>query len=135
VARLKTMGIFDTIRKLRSSGRGRPARFELKYSPPSEEPVTVGFLEFAAGQWTFRYDDAYKGRRDLRPIEGFDDLNKEYRSSVLFPFFAIRVPNTDRDDVKEKLRQDHISDPTLTDLLRIFGRRVVSSPAFELVPS
>ena len=127
------MGIFDTIRRYRGS-RQRYTRFELRYAPPSDAPVTVGFLEFKSGSWTFAYDTAYKQRGDLRPIEGFDDLDRVYTSSVLFPFFAIRIPSPDRTDVKLKLQQDHISDPTLADLLRLFGRRVVSSPGFELVP-
>jgi HipA-like protein len=102
--------------------------------PPSGGNVTVGQLEFRDGTWTFRYDDQYRRRDDLRPIEGFDDREKVYRSSVLFPFFAVRIPDVDRSDVKRKLDEERVRDPELTDLLRIFGRRVLSSPGFELVP-
>jgi hypothetical protein len=33
-----------------------------------------------------------------------------------------------------RLAKDRVVDPEPADLLRIFGQRVVSSPAFELVP-
>jgi HipA-like protein len=92
-------------------------------------------LEFEAGTWTFRYDEEYKGRSDLRPIEGFDEVDKIYRSSLLFPFFAVRIPDVERADIKLTLERAHVRHPDAIDLLRIFGRRVVSSPAFELLPA
>jgi HipA-like protein len=97
--------------------------------------VTVGELDFDGSMWTFRYDDEYKRHDELRPIEGFDDVQKVYRSSVLFPFFAVRIPDIEREDIKRRLEKDRIRDPEPTDLLRIFGRRVVSSPGFELLPA
>jgi HipA-like protein len=102
--------------------------------PPDSEGITVGHLELAGGVWTFRYDDEYKSRPDLRPIEGFDDVGRIYRSTVLFPFFAVRVPDVARPDVRLRLAKARVRHPETTDLLRLFGRRVVSSPAFELIP-
>jgi HipA-like protein len=99
-------------------------------------PVTVGRLDYNGEMWTFAYDDEYKRRSDsLRPVEGFDDVEKVYRSSILFPFFAVRIPDADRPDVRKRLSEEHIINPDASDLLRLFGRRVVSSPAFELVPA
>ena len=129
------MSLLDTLRSMRSKPSSKPARFILRYVPPAESIVTVGELEFDGTMWTFSYADEYKQRRDLRPIEGFDEIGKVYRSSILFPFFAVRIPDIDREDVKRRLKEDRVSDPEPTDLLRIFGRRVVSSPAFELVPA
>jgi len=116
-------------------GSGGAARFVLRYTAPAGIAVTVGHLDFSDGVWTFRYDDEYKSRPDLRPIEGFDELERVYSSKVLFPFFAVRIPDVERDDVRRRLKHDRIRDPELTDLLRIFGRQVVSSPSFELVPA
>lgn len=113
----------------------RPGRFVLQYTPPGEPSVTVGVLEFEGGVWAFSYSEAYKRRSDLRPIEGFDDVQRVYRSSALFPFFAVRIPDVDRKDVQLRLKADRIRDPEATDLLRLFGRRTVSSPAFELLPA
>lgn len=130
------MTLFDTLRTMRSKPSQKTAGFVLYYAPSSTEPrVTVGHLMFDGGMWTFQYDDDYKRRPDLRPIEGFDDTQKVYRSSVLFPFFAVRIPDADRDDVQRELKKARVRNPDPVDLLRLFGRRVVSSPAFELVPA
>ena len=128
------MTLLRTLRAMRARPSQQPARFELRYGAPGDDEVTVGHLAFEAGMWTFAYDEDYKRRPDLRPIEGFDDIEKVYRSSVLFPFFAVRIPDVDREDVKRTLKQEQIKRPEISDLLRLFGRRVVSSPAFELVP-
>ena len=112
----------------------KPARFILRYVPQSDEHVTVGTLEFDGDVWTFEYDPEYKSRAELRPIEGLDDLSKVHRSPVLFPFFAVRIPDTARADIRKRLKDDQVRDPDPVDLLRMFGRRVVSSPAFELLP-
>jgi len=129
------MSLLEAFRAIGSLQSQKPARFTLWYRPPSEGPVTVGHLEFDSRMWSFWYDKEFKARGDLRPLEGFDELERVYRSSVLFPFFVVRIPDLDRRDVKRRLREEHISKPDPADLLRIFGRRVASSPAFELVPS
>ncbi|MBA3887741.1 MAG: HipA N-terminal domain-containing protein [Acidobacteria bacterium] len=129
------MTLLATLKPMRTRGARKPARFELRYAPPGDSPLSVGYLEFDGRMWTFVYDEAYKRRSDLRPIEGFDELGRVYRSTVLFPFFAVRIPDADREDVKRRLAQEQVRDPEPTDLLRLFGRRVVSSPAFELVPA
>ena len=129
------MSLVETMKAMRSRRSQKAARFVLLYSPEQDRHVTVGHLEYDGKMWTFRYDDEYKQRNDLRPIEGFDELEKVYQSSVLFPFFAVRIPDPERDDVKRRLEEDRVRHPEPTDLLRIFGRRVVSSPAFELVPA
>ena len=95
--------------------------------------MTVGYLTFEDDWWTFEYDSGYRSRSDLRPIEGFDDLDKVYRSKVLFPFFAVRVPDEQRTDIRRRLAEKDIKDPDTSDLLREFGRRAAASPAFELV--
>lgn len=128
------MSILRTLRALRARG-GRPAHFVLVYQPPGEQSVRVGELSFDGTAWTFEYSDAYRERHELRPIEGFPDLARTYRSSVLFPFFAVRVPDVERSDVQRRLQEQHVDDPQPADLLRLFGRRVVSSPAFELLPA
>lgn len=128
------MSLLDTLKAMRLKPSQKPARFELRYAPVGEESVSVGELRFDGKMWTFAYAEEYKRRHDLRPLEGFDELDRVYRSSLLFPFFAVRIPDSDRGDVRMKLAKYKVRDPQITDLLRIFGRRVVSSPAFELIP-
>src|SRR5437762_1181956 len=125
------MSLLDTLREMRSRpSSDKVTRFILRYDPPTELPVTVGHLAFDGKRWTFHYDADYKQRSDLRPIEGFDEIEKVYQSSVLFPFFAVRIPDASRNDVRRTLDELRIRKPDSVDLLRVFGRRVVSSPAF-----
>jgi HipA-like protein len=114
--------------------RGSRAKFRLVYRPDSRTEVAVGHLTYDGSEWTFSYDDDYRTRRDLRPLEGFDDVSKTYRSSHLFPFFAVRIPDRQRPDIERLLRAKQISDPDAVDLLRAFGERAASSPGFRLLP-
>jgi len=129
------MSLLAAFKTLGLGASEKPARFVLRYSPPDEPAVTVGHLEFDGTSWVFRYHSDYKRRSDLRPIEGFDDKEQEYRSPVLFPFFLVRIPDISRDDVKAKIALHRVRRPDTGDLLRIFGRRAISSPAFELLPA
>ena len=131
------MTLLATLKSMRARRSPRRARFVLLLElADRKEPLTVGELSYDGEIWTFAYDEAYKRCSEvLRPVEGFDEVDKTYRSSVLFPFFAVRIPDADRPDVRKKLAEQHIEDPDASDLLRLFGRRVVSSPAFELVPA
>lgn len=128
------MSLLETLKAMRLKPSLKKARFELRYAPEGEQPVSVGELKYDGKMWTFAYSDDYKQRHDLRPIEGFDDVDRVYRSSLLFPFFAVRIPDVGRNDVRMKLAKYRLHEPEATDLLKIFGRRVVSSPAFELIP-
>jgi HipA-like protein len=130
------MGMIRAVvkRMMRRKPEHKSGRLSLWYHPSAKDkPVTVGYLTFEAGWWTFKYDPDYQRRPDLRPIEGFDDVTKVYRSKVLFPFFAVRIPDKTRLDVRQRLEEQQIRDPETSDLLRIFGRRAVASPSFELV--
>jgi hypothetical protein len=82
------MSLVNTLRAMRSRSSQKAAGFVLLYVPPGEHSVTVGHLDFDGSLCTFRYDDEYKQRSDLRPIEGFDHVEKVYRSSVLLPLLC-----------------------------------------------
>jgi HipA-like protein len=126
--------IREALRRVMGERRSQKiASFRLEYTPARGKPVIVGYLKFENGWWSFEYGPDYRHRSDLRPIEGFDDLRKVYRSRALFPFFAVRVPDQHRPDVRRRLEDHHIHAPDTSDLLRMFGRRAVASPAFELI--
>ncbi len=129
------MRLVRTLWARRRQHADRVARFVLFYTPPNDASLTVGTLDFDGQVWTFEYHDEYRARRDLRPLEGFDDLDRVYRSTALFPFFAVRIPDVDRQDIRRQLREADLADPEASDLLRFFGRHAASSPAFELVPA
>ena len=130
--------LLESLRRLmgrQMSRSHKSARFRLEYAPPAGggSSVTVGHLSFDGTQWSFRYDPEYRRRSELRPIEGFPDLDKVYRATTLFPFFAVRIPHEDRPDVRRRLERDHVEEPDATDLLRMYGRHAAASPAYELV--
>jgi HipA-like protein len=113
-------------------GAGRKSasfRLELDAKPA----ITVGHLTYDDGVWSFFYDDAFKQHKDLRPLDGFPDIDRVYRSQLLFPFFAVRIPDRGRADVEARLAKEAIAEPDAVDLLRIFGRRIVSSPGLLLL--
>ena len=120
----------------RDTSSGGVAEFVLVYAPSGETPVTVGHLRYDGHEWTFRYDNDYKNRRkELRPIEGFGEFDKTYRSSVLFPFFRVRIPDVRRPDLVGLLKKKRVRDPGQAELLRMFGKHAAASPSFKLVPS
>ena len=120
----------------RDTPGGRSAEFVLMYAPSEETAVTVGHLQYDGHEWTFQYDDDYKSRSaELRPIEGFAEFDKVYRSSRLFPFFRVRIPDVRRRDLVGLLKERRVRDPGQAELLKIFGRHAAASPSYRLVPS
>ena len=59
-------------------------------------------------------------------------MGRVYRSSSLFPFFAVRIPDRERPDIERLLKEKRVTDPDAVDLLRLFGKRAASSPGFQL---
>lgn len=126
------MGFLAEFLKGMGTRRDSRARFRLVYKPDASPGLAVGHLAFDGKEWTFSYDEDYRRRRDLRPLEGFDDVAKVYRSNHLFPFFAVRIPDRERPDIDRLLKAKKITDPDAVDLLRAFGERAASSPGFRL---
>ena len=129
------MGLLALFAKRLAPRQGHDAEFTLVYTPPDGQVVRVGTLRFDQGFWTFAYTDEYKNHHDFRPLEGFDDVDRVYRSRVLFPFFSVRLPPKSRPDIRRELATQHLEDADSVDLLRVFGRKAASSPAFELIAS
>ena len=59
---------------------------------------------------------------------------KKYRSSHLWPFFANRIPDLRRDDVKELLRTTGVKRNDELELLVALGRETINNP-FYLTPA
>ena len=117
----------------RTSGGGRRARFALWYSPTSHDRVKVGHLSFDGTEWAFEYDADFKDHDELRPLENFEDLERVYRSRRLFPFFAVWLPYAQRLALQDILSRERVDGGDLVGLLRLFGRKVASSPDLSLV--
>ncbi len=84
----------------------------------------VGRLSQEEGKFVFRYDPAYHAD----PISAFSDLDKEYRSGELWPFFSVRIPPIDREDMREAIAARNIKSDQPIELLGKVANFSVTSP-------
>lgn len=89
---------------------------------------TLGTLAREGKEFVFRYDPAFTRDPDAKPISAFPDMTREYRAEELWPFFAVRLPPVDREDVQEAMRRRHIPESDVLRLLAELSGRGVSSP-------
>jgi HipA-like protein len=88
----------------------------------------VGFLMLQDGVWQFAYTDSYKINAALPALPDFPDKERTYRSPILWAFFAHRIPGLKQPAIQEIIRREHIDPHNEVDLLRRFGRAVISNP-------
>ena len=107
---------------------GRTLRVQLRLD---DELVPVGILSHENGLFVFQYSDDFISRL-LPPIVGFPHLTTErYESAVLWPFFQVRLPPSSRADVARVLQEQHVDEENIFEMLRVLGRRSITSP-YEL---
>ncbi len=95
----------------------------------------VGTLSSEAGTWTFRYHPDYASRPERPPISAFPDKATVYRSADLWPFFAVRLPPLEREDVRRVVKERGLENMDELHLLGFLSRKAITSPyEFELVP-
>lgn len=103
------------------------------YAPHDHGRVRVGTLTVEGDEFVFVYDTEFATNPTVRPLVGFSQLDKVYRSNELWPFFKTRIPPVDRDDVRVQLQQSNVE---ASDTLRVLGtvaRAAIASPyVFEL---
>ncbi|HZR78651.1 MAG TPA: HipA N-terminal domain-containing protein [Chthoniobacterales bacterium] len=98
------------------------------------DDLEVGRLRLEAKEWVFSYSDAFRAQRKIKPIVDFPNLEREYRSADLWPFFLLRIPSLKQPAVQEFLREENVGKPNAVLLLKRFGKRSAANP-FELVPA
>lgn len=92
------------------------------------EDIQVGTLTHESGKFVFAYTADFC-RRDLPVIPGFSRRTTErYESTILWPFFQLRLPPTSRDDVARVIAENQIDTDDVFEMLRILGRRTLTSP-------
>lgn len=92
------------------------------------EDLVIGHLNYNDGLWKFRYAEEFKSQESYRRLTGFSDLNKEYESSILWPFFKIRIPGLKQPRILEILEKENIDKRNEAILLQRFGRVTLSNP-------
>jgi HipA-like protein len=88
----------------------------------------IGTLWQQDGQFVFRYEQSFASAPDAEPILAFPDLKEEYRSRDLWPFFAVRIPPSERSDVREALAQHGLRPDQTLEVLGALAKRSVSNP-------
>ncbi len=94
------------------------------YRRVSEKLTLVGRLSCEGEEYVFRYESGYSGN----PITAFPRLDKEYRSTVLWPFFAIRIPPMDREDMRKEIANRSLGQDQVLELLAAVAKLSVSNP-------
>ena len=83
------------------------------YRKTPDEVVLVGRLSCEGDEYVFRYDTNYVEK----PISAFPKLHQEYRSTHLWPFFAIRIPPLDREDMREEIAKRSLGEDQILEIL------------------
>ncbi|MBK8965552.1 MAG: HipA N-terminal domain-containing protein [Saprospiraceae bacterium] len=99
----------------------------------------IGTLEFSSNKWVFAYSDWFKNQSNIKPFSNFPDVNREYVSDDLPPFFESRLPGISQPQVEAFLAlleaKESINEAeTKVALLKQFGRHTITNP-FELQPA
>ncbi|GAB5406812.1 MAG: hypothetical protein Aurels2KO_50430 [Aureliella sp.] len=92
-------------------------------------PVLV--LCHDAEGWRMFYTKEFKAQEKVKPLVPFPEVGKEYRSSELWPFFAVRIPSIARPEVQRTLREEDLDYDDVAAMLDRFGRKSIADP-FEL---
>ena len=84
--------------------------------------VKVGSLNYNDGIWTFEYTEDFKSQKTILPLINFPNKEKTYSSKDLWPFFASRITS----NAQWQKNDDEV--PNLIDMLKKFGKNVISNP-------
>tara|TARA_R110002124_G_scaffold135815_3_gene298859 strand:- start:17233 stop:17631 length:399 start_codon:yes stop_codon:yes gene_type:complete len=117
-----------------------PSNFKATKAPIDQKVVfhvmydslLVGKLSLEDGEWTFKYSDQFKSQSEINKLTEFPDLNKEYKSADLWPFFVVRIPSIQQPKVKKIISTEGIDDSDQVALLKRFGENTIVNP-FTLV--
>ena len=98
--------------------------FSLKY-----KNLLIGILKLADGTWSFKYSNAFKNQDKIKPLLDFPNIDKEYTSEELYPFFLNRIPSPKQPKVQKAIEKKEITDANnQVELLTLFGRKSISNP-------
>ena len=92
------------------------------------QDLIIGYLSFNNGDWEFQYSEEFKNQKKYSRITGFSDLNKVYKSKILWPFFKIRIPGIKQPMIIEIIEAEKLDPKNEAILLRRFGKKTMSNP-------
>jgi hypothetical protein len=97
--------------------------FSLKY-----HELEMGILQFIGEEWVFEYADQFKTQQVISPLIDFPELNKVYKSKILWPFFSNRIPSLKQPKIKAYIDQNPSEKQNVVKLLEVFGEYSVNNP-------
>ena len=124
--------MISTLKKILSRQDGREqletpthqeAAFRLEYGH-----LGVGRLSLHRGKWHFVYTEDFRGQTNVPPLTDFPDLDKDYESEALWPFFAVRIPGLGQPAVQRVISDEHLDERNEAELLKRFGKTTIANP-------
>ena len=103
--------------------------FKLSY-----KDIKIGYLNLNNGIWKYEYSNEFKNQNSLLPLIDFPDINKNYESKDLWPFFMSRIPGMGQPMVQEIIKKEKVQEDDEVSLLKLFGKRTIANP-YTLEPS
>ncbi|TCD10574.1 hypothetical protein EZ449_09525 [Pedobacter frigidisoli] len=97
--------------------------FALKY-----QDLEMGSLKFINNKWIFEYSELFKKQNEITPLIDFPDLDKSYKSEILWPFFSNRIPSLKQPRVQEYIAKHPTESKNTVKLLELFGEYSVNNP-------
>lgn len=113
---------FNWLRDVKEPSRG-DVSFNLHL-----DSLLVGTLSRDGDEWVFSYSWEFQNQRWAKPIVDFPQVDREYRSKELWPFFALRIPSLTQAHVQNYLREAGREEVDAADLMEQFGRRSIANP-------
>jgi len=98
-------------------------RFTLKI-----KNLIIGYLSVENELWNFRYSDEFKKQSKYARLTGFSDLEKIYKTDVLWPFFKIRIPGLKQPMIMDIIESENLDAKNEAVLLKRFGKKTMSNP-------
>lgn len=93
----------------------------------------VGTLSEEGDEYVYRYSPEFKDQNEVPPISAFPEVGRVYRAKLdeLWTFFRVRLPPTNRQDVKQVISDRGLDEADVMQLLGVIGRRSIATP-YEL---
>ena len=100
------------------------------YCGNAPDRTKVGRLMCENSEFVFSYDAEFSGP----PISAFPNKEKVYRSSHLWPFFAVRIPPFGRHEMRQLMESRSLREDQTIEILGAVARFSISNHyEFELV--
>ncbi|HMQ46308.1 MAG TPA: HipA N-terminal domain-containing protein [Saprospiraceae bacterium] len=90
--------------------------------------LKVGTLSLHGGIWTFKYSEEFKKQDQIKPLIDFPDVERDYCSDELYPFFAHRIPGLGQPKVKKIIKDEKIDAQNEAKMLERFGKVSIANP-------